>query len=117
MPKTLQLELKLKLSYNIVVKYAVIRLNGNQYKVEVGQEFLVDKLTGDPRPEVLLVNSDGTIKVGKPVLDKAKVVLSVVKDQVLGEKIHVRTFKAKARIRRHIGSRAKQTLLKVKSIS
>ncbi len=37
------------------MKYAVIRLQGNQYKVSEGEEILVDYLGGKkPAPEVLL---------------------------------------------------------------
>jgi len=99
------------------MKYAVVRIKGKQYKVKEGEEFLADKLGQDLIPEVLLVADEEKVQIGKPVLSKAKVVLHITTPLQKGEKIHVRTFKAKARIRKHIGSRAVYTLLKVKSIS
>lgn len=101
------------------MKYAVIRLQGHQYKVAEGEEILVDKLV-DPKKievEVLLVSNDGKVSVGKPVVKDAKVTLKVVKEEEKGEKIHVRKYKAKSRYRKHVGFRASLTRLLVQKIA
>lgn len=99
------------------MKYAVIKLNNNQYKVEEGEELLVDKL-GESKPEVdvLLVVDGEKVKVGKPKVRGAKVTFKVLGEEK-GEKIHVRTYKAKSRYRKHIGFRPQYTKVKVLKIT
>lgn len=100
------------------MKYAVIRLKGNQYRVSEKDEILVDKLDVKKlEPEVLLVVDDGKVSIGKPALKKAKVKLKVIKEEEKGEKITVETFKAKSRYRRKIGFRPTFTRLLVEKIS
>ncbi len=98
------------------MKYAVIRLNGRQYKVKEGDFFLTDKIIAKKiEPEVLLFKSESELKVGAPVIDGVKVKLEVVGDEK-GKKIHVFKYKAKSRYRKKIGSRSRYTRLKVVSI-
>ena len=100
-----------------VGKYAVIKIKGHQYKVASGDSILVDKLGEDkPEAEVLLVVDGDTVKVGNPTVKGASVGLKVV-EEVKGEKVHVRKFKAKSRYRKHIGFRPKYTELLVGKIS
>lgn len=105
------------------MKYAIIKLQGKQYKVEENQQIVVDKLddkmlSNDQLKieDVLLVRDDEKILVGEPTVAKAVVTLSKVSDQ-RGPKIHVRTYKAKSRFRRHIGHRQEQTVLQVGKIA
>ena len=66
-----------------MAKYAVIRLQGQQYRVSEGQEILVDKID-DPKklePEVLLVADGEKVEVGKPLVKDAKVSLKVVAEK------------------------------------
>jgi len=102
-----------------MAKYAVIRLQGHQFKVEEKEEFLVDRLI-DPKKieaEVLLVADEGKVKVGKPTVKDAKVTLKVVAEEVKGEKLYIWKFKAKSRYRRKTGFRPKYTKLLVQKIS
>jgi len=101
------------------MKYAIVRINGHQYKVEEGQEFLVDKLT-DPKKieaEVLLVADGETAKIGTPTVDGAKVTFKVLKDLEKGEKIDVLKYKSKSRSRKKIGFRHQFSKLQVTKIS
>lgn len=101
------------------MKYAVIRLNGKQYKVSEKEEILVDKLS-DPKKveaEVLLVSDGDKVSMGKPVLKEANVSFKVVKDEEKGDKIDVFKFKAKSRYRRHTGFTPRFTRLLVQSIT
>ena len=98
------------------MQYAVIRLKGKQYKVSVGDEILIDHTQGDISPEVLMVVDGDKLSMGKPLLEKAKVGLKVLENEVKGKKLHVTTFKAKARYRRKKGFRPLLTKVKVTSI-
>jgi len=99
--------------------YAVVRIKGVQYKVYEGDEILVDKFAKGEKlePEVLLVKTKTSVKIGKPLVSGAKVSLKVLEDIVKGKKIHVETFKAKSRYRRKIGFRPQHTKLQVGKIS
>jgi large subunit ribosomal protein L21 len=101
-----------------MAKYAVIRLQGRQYKVSEGEELLVDKMNDlKLAPEVLLVADGEKVSVGKPVLKDAKVTLKIVKNLEKGEKIEVYHFKAKSRYRKHTGFRPQYTRVSVEKIS
>ena len=70
--------------------YAVIKSGGKQHKVSEGEEILLEKLSLDEGDfiefsEVLAVNKDGNLNVGKPLLEGA-----VVKGKVLN---HLKTKK------------------------
>lgn len=102
---------------SLMTKYAVIRITGKQYKVEEGQEILVDKIV-DPKKvgvEVLLVADGDKVSVGKPTL-KNEVKIKVITELEKGEKIEIYKFKAKSRYKRHTGFRAQYTRLLVEKI-
>lgn len=100
-------------------KYAVIRLQGHQYKVFEGDEILVDKIsdTGKIDPEVLLFVDGVTVKTGKPTLPNVKVKIKVLTEVEKGKKIDVLKYKAKSRYRKHIGFRPKYTRLLIEKLS
>src|SRR3990167_7333517 len=98
------------------MKYAVIKLQGRQYKVEEGEEILVDKFTEKKvSPEVFLVIDGKEMKIGKPVVKSAKVKIKVMGNEK-GEKIMVQKFKAKSRYRRKMGFRPQYTRLLIEKI-
>lgn len=98
------------------MKYAIIRLQGHQYKVQEGEELLVDKIkTKMVSPEVLLVKNDKKVEIGKPVVKGAKLKVKVLGAEK-GEKITVKKFRAKSRYRKKIGFRPQLTRLLVKKI-
>jgi large subunit ribosomal protein L21 len=101
--------------------FASIRVGGKQYRVQEGQELLVDRLHveegsdfGDV--EVLLIADGDNVRVGTPVVEGAKVAATVVR-HAKGPKIRVFKYKAKKNYRRRIGARAHQTLLRINSIT
>ncbi|MFZ3301288.1 MAG: 50S ribosomal protein L21 [Microgenomates group bacterium] len=99
-------------------KFAVIRIQGKQYRVTEGQEILVDKMNDlKVAPEVLLFVDGETVEVGTPVLEKAKVTVKVLVELEKGEKVDIFKYKAKSRERRHVGFRAQYTRLLVEKIS
>ena len=99
-------------------KYAVIKIKGQQYRVNEGDEIVVDKLGEDKlEAEVLLFANEGKVKVGKPVVKGAKVNLKIVDKEIKGKKLHIRKFKAKSRYRKKIGFRPVYSRLLVEKIS
>jgi large subunit ribosomal protein L21 len=101
--------------------FAVIRVNGKQYRVQDGTEILVDQIAAEPGSayegaEVLLAGEGTEAKVGTPVVEGASVAATVVR-HMKGEKIRVFKYKAKKNYRRRIGARAHQTLLRIDSIT
>lgn len=100
--------------------YAVVRTGSKQYRVRVGDVIEVEKLPVEPGQavtleEVLLVERDGTVTVGQPVVPGARVVARVL-DQVKGPKLIVFKMKPKTRYRRKTGHRQRYTRLQVEAI-
>ncbi len=101
--------------------YAVINSGGKQYRVSEGDIITVDKL-GLKKDEkvkfdqILMVVSDGDVKIGKPVLADAEVTGKSLGD-FKGEKIRVAKFKAKSKYRRAIGFRAQLSQIQIESIT
>jgi len=100
--------------------YAVVRTGSKQYRVRVGDIIEVEKLPVEPGQEVtledvLLVECDGTVTVGQPVVPGARVVARVL-DQVKGPKLIVFKMKPKTRYRRKTGHRQRYTRLQVEAI-
>lgn len=100
------------------MKYAIIKIKGQQHKVSEGDEILVGKL-GDDKPEaqVLLVSDGKRAKIGKPEVKGAKVKIKVLAEEEKGKKLHVQTFKAKSRYRRKIGFRPQYSRLLIEKIT
>ncbi|MFI5241100.1 MAG: 50S ribosomal protein L21 [Microgenomates group bacterium] len=99
-------------------KYAVVKLQGKQYRVSEGEEILVDKMNDlKAEPEVLLYADGDKVKVGKPTLKDVKVKVKVVTELEKGVKMEIYKFKAKSRYRKHIGFRPQYTRLLIEKIS
>lgn len=101
--------------------FAVIRVNGKQYRVQDGSQILVDQLSAEPGStfegaEVLVLGEGDSVQVGTPTVAGAKVAATVVR-HAKGQKIRVFKYKPKKNYRRRIGARAHQTLLRIESIT
>jgi len=101
--------------------YAVIKSGGKQHKVSEGEEILLEKISLDEGDviefsEVLAVNKDGNLNVGKPLLEGA-----VVKGKVLNhlktKKVTVIKMKRRKDYRKKQGHRQNLTKVKIESIS
>jgi large subunit ribosomal protein L21 len=101
-----------------MTKYAVVKIQGKQYKVREGDELLVDKLEKDQKPvfEVLLVVKDDKIQVGKPQVKGVKVKAKILSAEEKGKKLSILKFKAKSRYRRKYGFRPVYTRLLIENI-
>ena len=99
--------------------YAIIRTGGKQYKVEAGDELLVEKLDAEVNAEVefdvLLVADDAGVKIGTPVLDGVKAKAKVV-EHGKGKKVIVFKYKPKKNIRKKQGHRQPYTKVEILSI-
>lgn len=102
--------------------YAVFKTGGKQYRVAPGDRLRVEKLTGAVGEgvvfdTVLLVQgeSDGSLKVGKPLVGGAKVEAKIVA-QGLGPKIVIFRLRRRKNYRRKKGHRQPFTALEITKI-
>ncbi|MCR5559122.1 MAG: 50S ribosomal protein L21 [Schwartzia sp.] len=100
--------------------YAIIKTGGKQYKVAEGEVIYVEKLDAEAGDavtfdEVLAVVADGDVKVGKPVVEGAKVT-GKVEAQGKDKKILVFKYKAKSNYRRRQGHRQPYTKVVIEKI-
>lgn len=102
------------------MSYAIIQINGKQYKVSPDQEIVVDRVAqkeGEKitSSDVLMISDGEKVSVGSPLVKGASVVLTVKAHQ-RGEKIRVFKYKSKSRYRKTQGHRQEQSVLTVNSI-
>jgi large subunit ribosomal protein L21 len=100
--------------------FAVVKIAGQQYKVQEGQSLYVPHLavkTGDKVDfsEVLMVDRDGELQVGSDV--KATVKAEILADTVQGDKVIAFKMKRRKGFRKKHGHRTDYTLVKIESIA
>ena len=99
--------------------YAIIATGGKQYRVSEGDVLYIEKIDAEVDSTVsfdaLLVENEGEVKVGTPVVEGVKVEGKVV-GQVRGEKIIVFKYKAKKNYRRKQGHRQPYTKVEITKI-
>ena len=103
--------------------YAIVEIQGQQFKAEAGK-FLYVHYLGEQVKEgdkvefdrVLLAQSDETVKVGAPTVEGAKVVCEVLTPLVKGEKVIVFKKKRRKGYRRKNGHRQYFTKIVIKDI-
>ena len=102
-------------------RWAVIKTGGKQYKVQEGDIIDVEKIKPDSKGEVLfnqilLINNQSNLIIGKPQVEKAKVKAKVL-ENYKDKKIKVIKFKAKSHYLRTYGHRQLKTRIKIEKIS
>ena len=99
--------------------YAIIATGGKQYRVSEGDVLYIEKIDAEVDSTVsfdaLLVENEGDVKVGTPVVEGVKVEGKVVA-QTRGEKIIVFKYKAKKNYRRKQGHRQPYTKVEITKI-
>ena len=100
--------------------YAVIRSGGKQYRVAPGQTIRLEKVAGEVGSkvelgDVLLVENEGNIQVGSPVVANAKIQATVIEHD-RARKILVFKKKRKKQYRRTQGHRQDYTAVRIDSI-
>ncbi|MBR1480657.1 MAG: 50S ribosomal protein L21 [Paludibacteraceae bacterium] len=102
--------------------YAIVEMKGQQFRVEAGKKLFINRMEGLEKGQevtfenVLLVENDGKVKVGTPVVEGAKVVCEVLDNECRGEKILVFHKKRRKGYRKLNGHRQDLTDLLVKEI-
>ena len=101
--------------------YAIIETGGKQLRVEPGRFYDVELLSTQPDEKVtiesvLLVNHDGEVTIGQPLVAGAKVEGTVMR-HLRGRKILVYKMKPKKKTRKKRGHRQEITRLMINSIS
>lgn len=101
--------------------YAVVKIGGSQYRVNVGDTITTQKIIGDEGSEVmfdkvLLLSDESKTMVGTPMLSGA-FVKAVVSKQGREKTIDVVKFKRRKGIRRKNGHRQHFTRLQITEIS
>jgi large subunit ribosomal protein L21 len=103
--------------------YAIIEDSGQQFRVSEGDVLDVDlrELAEDAEKiefdRVLLVSGDKGVKVGTPLVEKAKVVAEIVDPEAKGEKIHHYYWRRRKASKRKIGHRQKYIRVRIAKIS
>jgi large subunit ribosomal protein L21 len=101
--------------------YAIVEILGQQFKVQAGKKLYVHRMeeaeigSQVEFDKVLLVDNDGSIAVGTPCVEGAKVVCDVV-GHVRGEKVIVFHKKRRKGYRKRTGHRQDFTELLIKEI-
>ena len=100
--------------------FAVVKIAGQQFKVQEGQNLYVPHLQGKSGDkvtfsEVLLVDNDGKLTAGSDV--KAVVSAEIVNDLIKGDKVTSFKMKRRKGFRKVHGHRTQFTQIKIESIA
>jgi len=104
------------------MSYAIIRAGGKQYRVKAGDHLSVDlmqdKSKGDSIvfEDVLMVNNEGSVSIGAPLVSGAKVSATVIDGDVKGPKVYAFKLKRRKGYRKKRGHRQHYTRVKIDSI-
>jgi len=101
--------------------YAIVEIAGQQFKVEEGKKIFVHRLKAEDGKQidfekVLLIEEEGKVTVGEPVIPNAKVEGKVI-NQVRGDKVIVFKKKRKKGYRVKNGHRQNFTQVEIVSIN
>ena len=102
--------------------YAIVEMNGQQFKVEKGQKMFVHHIQNSESGQtiefekVLLIDADGVITVGTPTVTGAKVVCEIVSPLVKGDKVLIFHKKRRKGHRKLNGHRQQFTEVNIKDI-
>jgi len=102
--------------------YAIVDIQGQQFKVEEGKKLFVHHIKDAEEgktvefDKVLLVDADGAVTVGSPTVEGAKVVVKVLNPLVKGEKVIVFKMKRRKDSRKRNGHREQFTQVEVKQV-
>src|SRR5207253_1432845 len=100
--------------------YAVIRSGGKQYRVAPGQTIRLEKVAGEVGSKVeldnvLLVENDGNLQVGSPLVANAKIEATILEHD-RAKKIRIFKKRRKKQYRRTQGHRQDYTAVRIDNI-
>ena len=101
--------------------YAIVEINGQQFKVAQNQEIFVHRLEGNAGDavsfdKVLLIDNNGAIQVGLPILEGAVINATIV-DHLKGDKVIIFKKKRRKGYRVKNGFRQSYTKIKIEGIA
>ena len=102
------------------MKYAIVEISGRQFWIEIGKYYNFNRIrTGSGKQitlnRVLLVNTDGNLKIGKPYLDMVKVKGKVL-EHFRGKKTIIYKMRPKKKTRKKQGHRQELTRVLIEDI-
>ncbi|MEA5080146.1 MAG: 50S ribosomal protein L21 [Dysgonamonadaceae bacterium] len=100
--------------------YVIVDIQGQQFKVEQDQKLFVHRLNAEQGSivefeKVMLIDNDGEVKVGSPVIEGAKVIVEIL-SHVKGDKVLVFKKKRRKGYQKMNGHRQQFSEVKVKEI-
>ncbi len=104
-----------------MTSYAIVQASGKQFWVEENKFYDFDKLPLDRGDnfclnQILLVNQEDSVNIGKPFLDKEYAVEATVLRHLSGPKVRVYKMRPKKKTRKTFGSRRKLTRVLINNI-
>jgi len=101
--------------------HAVIKTGGKQHKVSEGDVIAIEKISGNKGDtivfdQILMVESNGDIRIGRPVVEGAKVTGEIIR-QTKGDKLIVFKMKKRKGFHKKNGHRQQLTSMRIKEIS
>ena len=103
--------------------FAIIAEDGRQYKIEEGQELLIDLRENAKQGDqltfsrVLCVAGNGSPSIGMPLVSGASVTAEVLSGVEMGEKIYIQKFRRRKNYRRRTGHRPMYTRVRISKIA
>ena len=104
------------------IMYSIVEIQGQQFKAEEGKKLFVHHIKDVEAgktvefDKVLLVDTDGAVKVDAPTVEGAKVVVEVVNPLVKGDKVIVFKMKRRKDFRKKNGHREQFTEVVIKQV-
>jgi large subunit ribosomal protein L21 len=100
--------------------YVIVDIQGQQFKVQQDQRLFVHRINADQGAKVefdkvMLIDNEGVITVGAPVIDGAKVVLEIL-SHVKGDKVLIFKKKRRKGYRKLNGHRQQFSEVRIKEI-
>lgn len=101
--------------------YAIVDIAGQQFKVEAGKQIFVNRLNAEKGASVefetvLLIDNEGSVKVGSPYV-KGSVVKATVLEEVKADKVLVFKKIRRKGFQKLNGHRQKMTRIQIESIA
>jgi large subunit ribosomal protein L21 len=100
--------------------FAIVKIAGQQFKVQAGQSLYVPHLQGQNGDkvefgDVLMTDDNGSLSVGNNV--SAKVSAEIISNLVKGDKVIAFKMKRRKGFRKKLGHRTQYTHIKIQSIA
>ncbi|MCL1938778.1 MAG: 50S ribosomal protein L21 [Candidatus Azobacteroides sp.] len=101
--------------------YVIVDIQGQQFKVEKNQKLFVHHLRGEEGAQVefdkvLLADNEGSVTVGTPIIEGAKVIAEIIVPLVKGDKVLIFHKKRRKGHRKLNGHRQQFSQIVIKDI-